>query len=91
MFLLFLFTLGHGLCHGVAGNGYAFLRLYQSTNSQEYLYKALKFAEWCCHGEEHEEYSVQRSISLYEGLAGKIHFLIDVLNPETAKFPAFQV
>lgn len=33
---------GYGLCHGTAGNGYAFLSLYQQTQEKKYLYRACK-------------------------------------------------
>ena len=33
---------GYGLCHGVAGNGYALLAMYQATGEQIYLWKAVK-------------------------------------------------
>jgi hypothetical protein len=33
-----------GLCHGTAGNGYAFLKMYELTNEQHWLDKARAFA-----------------------------------------------
>jgi lantibiotic modifying enzyme len=35
---------GHGLCHGTAGNGYAFLKLYQRTGDLVWLERARSFA-----------------------------------------------
>ena len=35
---------GHGLCHGTAGNGYAFLKLYQRTGDPQWLERARSFA-----------------------------------------------
>ncbi|XP_036766234.2 lanC-like protein 2 isoform X2 [Manis pentadactyla] len=35
---------GYGICHGTAGNGYAFLSLYHLTQDKKYLYRACK--EW---------------------------------------------
>jgi hypothetical protein len=35
---------GHGLCHGTAGNGYAFLKLYQRTGDALWLERARSFA-----------------------------------------------
>lgn len=35
---------GPGLCHGVSGNGYAFLLMYRLTGDEEYLEKAKAFA-----------------------------------------------
>ncbi|EDS26256.1 nad dehydrogenase [Culex quinquefasciatus] len=37
---------GPGICHGVAGNGYAFLLMYRLTGEKRYLYRAGKFAEF---------------------------------------------
>lgn len=33
---------GYGICHGTAGNGYAFLSLYHITQDKKYLYRACK-------------------------------------------------
>lgn len=33
---------GYGICHGTAGNGYAFLTLYKLTQEKKYLYRACK-------------------------------------------------
>lgn len=33
---------GYGICHGTAGNGYAFLSLYKLTQEKKYLYRACK-------------------------------------------------
>lgn len=82
---------GCGLCHGVAGNGYAFLRIYQTTNDPKYLYRALKFAHWCCNYEKNRDRIPDHPFSLFEGLAGTIYFLIDILKPKQSKFPLFQV
>jgi len=35
---------GVGICHGVSGNAYVFLSLYQLTGKAEYLYRAEAFA-----------------------------------------------
>jgi lantibiotic modifying enzyme len=37
-------TKGYGLCHGTAGNGYAFLKLYQRTGDTRWLERARSFA-----------------------------------------------
>ena len=37
-------TKGYGLCHGTAGNGYAFLKLYQRTGDLLWLERARSFA-----------------------------------------------
>ena len=33
---------GYGICHGAAGNAYAFLCLYKQTGDSKYLHRALK-------------------------------------------------
>lgn len=37
--------IGPGICHGIAGNGYAFLVMYRLTGELEYLYRAQCFAD----------------------------------------------
>lgn len=87
-----LLTKGPGICHGVAGNGYVHLLLYRLTNEDKYLYRALKFAEFL---EDQEFKRTARKpdnpFSLYEGLAGTVCFLIDLLNPKQAEFPFFDI
>lgn len=82
---------GYGICHGVAGNGYAQLRMFQVTKDPKYLYRALKFAEWCFDYGKHGCRLADRPLSLFEGLAGTIYFLLDLLNPLDSAFPAFQL
>ena len=36
---------GYGICHGVAGNAYAFLALYRLTGDKKFLHRALK-VQW---------------------------------------------
>lgn len=38
---------GYGLCHGAAGNAYAFLALYNLTQDLKYLYRACKVRAGC--------------------------------------------
>lgn len=81
---------GYGLCHGAAGNAYAFLALFRHTHSQKYLYRAYKFAEWCCDYGRHQCRKPDRPFSMFEGLAGTIYFLVDMLDPLNARFPAYE-
>lgn len=79
---------GPGICHGVAGNGYQFLILYRVTHQPKYLFRAIKFMEFLTH----EEFVLRARMpdnpfSLYEGFAGTVCFLIDLLNPNSAEFP----
>lgn len=80
---------GYGICHGVAGNAYAFLAMYQLTQNKLYLYRAIKFAEWCFNYGKHGCRPPDTPFSLFEGLAGTIYFLADILNPKKSAFPSF--
>ncbi|KAJ8277511.1 hypothetical protein GJAV_G00075970 [Gymnothorax javanicus] len=82
---------GYGICHGTAGNGYAFLALYQLTQEKKYLYRACKFAEWCLGYGTHGCRIPDRPYSLFEGMAGAIHYLSDLAAPENSRFPAFHL
>lgn len=82
---------GYGLCHGAAGNAYAFLALFNLTQDRKYLYRACKFAEWCLDYGEHGCRTPDTPFSLFEGMAGTIYFLADLLVPEKARFPAFEL
>lgn len=82
---------GYGLCHGTAGNAYAFLTLYNLTQDVKYLYRACKFAEWCLDYGEHGCRTPDTPFSLFEGMAGTIYFLADLLVPTKARFPAFEL
>ncbi|XP_063883577.1 lanC-like protein 2 isoform X1 [Scylla paramamosain] len=80
---------GYGICHGTAGNGYALLYLYQVTHEPKYLYQAAQFGLWCQDYGTHGCRTADRPLSLFEGLAGMLHYLIDLEDPENARFPAF--
>uniref|UniRef100_A0ACB8FZU6 LanC-like protein 1 n=1 Tax=Sphaerodactylus townsendi TaxID=933632 RepID=A0ACB8FZU6_9SAUR len=82
---------GCGLCHGTAGNAYAFLTLYNLTQDVKYLYRACKFADWCLSYGQHGCRTPDTPFSLFEGMAGTIYFLADLLVPTKAKFPAFEL
>ena len=97
---------GPGLCHGVAGNGYALLRLYQVrhqsvqsltdglwwqvTGEDVWLYRAARFGEWLTELVRPDQRIPDRPLSLFEGIAGAVHFLHDLIeDPKQAKFPCF--
>ncbi|KAI0227925.1 LanC-like protein 2 [Lamellibrachia satsuma] len=82
---------GYGICHGVAGNAYTFLTVYRLTGEEKYLHRACKFAEWCFDYGKHGCRTPDRPMSLFEGLAGTVYFLSDLLDPANAKFPAFEL
>ncbi|XP_053268969.1 lanC-like protein 2 [Pleuronectes platessa] len=82
---------GYGICHGTAGNGYTFLTLYKITKDKKYLYRACRFAEWCLDYGTHGCRIPDRPYSLFEGMAGAIHYLSEIASPETSCFPAFEL
>lgn len=83
---------GPGICHGVSGNGYVFLLLYRLTNDPIHLYRANCFADFLTNETFlREARTPDRPLSLYEGIAGTICFLIDLLEPQKATFPFMDV
>lgn len=82
---------GFSLCHGISGNAYAFLHLYQLTHDLKHLYRAGKFAQYYIDYNETINWRADSPASLFEGYAGLAYFLSDLLNPLEAKFPTFQV
>ncbi|XP_028824897.1 glutathione S-transferase LANCL1-like [Denticeps clupeoides] len=82
---------GYGLCHGAAGNAYGFLALYKVTREARHLYRACMFADWCMNYGKHGCRTPDTPFSLFEGMAGTIYFLADLLQPMRSKFPAFEV
>ncbi|XP_053709072.1 glutathione S-transferase LANCL1 isoform X1 [Synchiropus splendidus] len=82
---------GYGLCHGAAGNAYTFLALYRQTNDLKHLYRACMFADWCMNYGQHGCRTPDTPFSLFEGMAGTIYFLADLLQPMDSRFPAFEV
>lgn len=83
---------GPGICHGVAGNGFVHLLLYRLTKDQKHLYRAVKFAEFLEDKDfVKESRAPDRPYSLFEGIAGTVCFLIDILAPETAEFPFMNI
>ncbi|XP_017154539.1 lanC-like protein 3 homolog [Drosophila miranda] len=83
---------GPGICHGVAGNAYVFLLLFRLTHATIYLYRAHKFMELLTSDEFKQKARVpDRPHSLYEGVAGTVCYLVDLLEPEEAYFPFMDV
>lgn len=79
---------GPGICHGIAGNGYAFLMLHKVTKDDRYLYRAIKFSEFLTKSRFIREANIpDRPYSLYEGIAGAVCFLIDLIHPNQVAFP----
>ncbi|XP_023339953.1 lanC-like protein 2 isoform X2 [Eurytemora carolleeae] len=82
---------GSGLCHGSAGNGYGLVHLYQATQDTKWLYRAAMFGLHCSQFKEYFHRLADSPLSLFEGLAGTVHYLFQLKNPESAKFPGFLV
>lgn len=61
----------------------------QVTHEPKYLYQAAQFGLWCQDYGTHGCRTADRPLSLYEGLAGTLYFLVDLEDPENAHFPAF--
>ncbi|XP_023939957.2 lanC-like protein 3 homolog [Bicyclus anynana] len=79
---------GPGICHGVAGNGYVFLLLFRLTGDVNFLHKAKLFAAFMSSDEFLRDARLpDNPESLYEGTAGTVCFLADVLVPDNAAFP----
>ena len=87
---------GPGICHGIAGSGYVFLLLYRLVDDpflkSKYLHRAQMFAEFML-TEEFNKYARRpdKPYSLYEGLSGTVCFLVDLIQPDKAMFPFFDV
>lgn len=83
---------GPGICHGVAGNAYVFLVMYRLTNDTKYLYRAIKFTQFL---QNSDFLRFARTpdcpFSLYEGFAGTVCFLIDLLDLKNAAFPFMDI
>ena len=84
-------TKGPGLCHGTAGNGYAFLKLYGRTGNPKWLERARAFAMHSIEQSETmaEEYG-RRRYSLWTGDLGVAVYLWDCIEA-VPKFPTMNV
>ena len=85
-------TKGSNICHGTAGNGYAFLYLYRRWGDQLWLDRARKFAahaiEQCCRDRVQFK---QGRYSLWTGDVGLAIFLHHCLVPEEAALPGLEL
>lgn len=83
---------GPGICHGVAGNGYVFLMMYRLTKDPKYLFQAGKFMEFLSNSSFLSDAATpDRPFSLYEGVAGTVCFLVDLLDPDKSSFPFMNI
>lgn len=97
---------GFNLCHGISGNAYAFLSLYNLTSDRKWLVRALAFAN-CGALDDTIEHIIagydsgsrfkvgvaDHPFGLMEGLAGHLCLLVDLdeRNVGKAKFPGLEV
>lgn len=63
---------GLGLCHGIAGNAYVFMRLFDVTRDRAQLYRAYSFLHWGLAGPQRDALATQPDVpdSLANGRAG---------------------
>ncbi|RWS29093.1 lanC-like protein 3 [Leptotrombidium deliense] len=81
---------GPGICHGVAGNAYVFLLMYKLTNDNKYLNRANQFQEFIFTEEFKQGCRTPDSpYSLFEGFAGTVCFLVDLMQPQKVQFPLY--
>ncbi len=84
-------TKGANLCHGTAGNGYAFLKLFERTGDQLWLDRARAFAMHAIGQSEVEAAALgRRRYSLWTGDLGLAVYLLDCLQAR-ARFPTLDV
>jgi hypothetical protein len=72
---------GSGMCHGTAGNGYAFLKLFAHTGDERWLERARRFA---MHALEQVERRGRGRYSLWTGDLGVALFAADCLDGRSA-------
>lgn len=85
-----------GICHGISGNAYVFLSLYQLTGNTKYLYRAKAFACFLLDRAHNlisggEMHGGDRPHSLFEGVGGMAYLFLDMVNPSESKFPAYEL
>ncbi|MCB8819934.1 lanthionine synthetase C family protein [Microvirga rosea] len=82
---------GSNLCHGTAGNGFAFLKLFERTGDGMWLDRARLFAMHAIKQSDMEAaHFGQRRFSLWTGDIGLACFLLECVRA-TARFPTFDV
>ncbi|XP_075482131.1 lanC-like protein GCR2 [Primulina tabacum] len=85
-----------GICHGISGNTYVFLSLYQLTGNPKFLYRAKAFA---CFSHDRAQTSISEGImhggdrphSLFEGIGGMAYLFLDMNDPSQARFPGYEL
>jgi hypothetical protein len=77
---------GAGICHGTAGNGYAFLKVFERTGDERWLERARRFAV-------HAHAQVERApgrYSLWTGGVGVALYASDCLDTR-GRYPIFEI
>lgn len=83
---------GPSICHGTAGNGYAFLAMYQRDGQAHWLNKARAFASHAIQqSHEHRSQYGQARFSLMTGDTGLAVYLHHCLNPDEACLPGLDL
>ena len=72
---------GPSICHGTAGNGYAFLKAFARTQDEEWLIRARRFG---AHALEQVERRGRGRYSLWTGDLGVALYAVDCLEPRTS-------
>ncbi|XP_059452165.1 lanC-like protein GCL2 isoform X2 [Corylus avellana] len=85
-----------GICHGISGNAYVFLSLYQLTGNVHFLYRAKAFACFLLDRahkliSEGEMHGGDNPYSLFEGFGGMAFLFLDMIDPSQAMFPAYDL
>ena len=85
-------TKGSNICHGTAGNGYAFLYLYRRWSDQLWLDRARKFAAHSIEQCRRDRVQFKQGrYSLWTGDVGLAIYLHHCLVPEEAALPGLEL
>ena len=83
---------GPGVCHGMSGSGYAMLRLFRLTRDAKWLHRACAIGDYMLSDDVvARSRTPDNPVSLFEGSAGAALFLADVLRPNVATLPLFEL
>lgn len=86
----------YGLADGIAGNAYAFLSLYRLTKENIYFERAATFSSILYQNTlklkvyDDKDYG-ENKYSLFQGFAGVACLWFDMMSPESARFPGFEL
>ena len=85
-----------GICHGISGNAYVFLSLYRVTRDVMYIYRAKAFASFLLDSAQkliaaRQMHGGDNPYSLFEGIGGMAYLFLDMKEPTSARFPAYEL